>query len=140
MPPGYPPNGLCTNREVVADPRHSCTRSLHNNQCSGTLIAGTADIPIADPRSRPADPWTAECGPWPAAPQRSNTFTTALDRSTNTIARNTVFEGIPPTKCRFVRLTMTDWPRTAPLRIIELTVFGKATESLPPAHPIPRAQ
>ena len=70
----------------------------------------------------------------------NDTFTTALDQSTNTTARNTVFEEIPPTKCRFVRLTMTDWPRTTPLGIIEFTVFGRATESLPAAQPIPRAR
>ena len=70
----------------------------------------------------------------------STTFTTALDQSANTTARNTIFEEIRPTKCRFVRLTMTDWARTTPLGIIESAVFGKAAESLPPAQPIPRAR
>lgn len=65
------------------------------------------------------------------------TYTTALDQTTNTISRNTIFEEIPPVKCRFVRLTMTNWPRVTPLGIIELTVFGKAAESLPAAQPIP---
>ena len=36
-----------------------------------------------------------------------------------------------PTACRFVRLTITDWPHIAnsPLGITESTVFGKALES-----------
>lgn len=65
------------------------------------------------------------------------TYTTALDQTKNAISRNTIFEEIPPVKCRFVRLTMTNWPRATPLGIIEFTVFGKAAESLPAAQPIP---
>ncbi len=64
-------------------------------------------------------------------------FTTVLDQSANTIPRNTIFEELPPTRCRFVRLTMLNWPRTIPLGIIELTVFGRADGSLPAAVPIP---
>jgi xylan 1,4-beta-xylosidase len=66
------------------------------------------------------------------------TFTTALDQTKNSLARNTIFEEIPPVKCRFVRLTMTNWPKTSPLGIIEFTVFGKPAESLPAAVPIPK--
>lgn len=69
-----------------------------------------------------------------------NSFTTALDQSTNSVIRNTIFEEIPPTKCRFVRLTMLDWPRTTPLGIIEFTVFGKPAGSLPAAQPVPEPQ
>ncbi len=65
------------------------------------------------------------------------TFTTMLDNSTNAIVRNTIFEEIPPTQCRFVRLTMINWPRATPLGIIEFTVFGKPAGSLPAAQPIP---
>ena len=68
-----------------------------------------------------------------------NTYATVLDQSTNAIVRNTLFEEIPPTKCRFVRLTMINWPRATPLGIIEFTVFGKPAESLPAAVPIPGA-
>jgi xylan 1,4-beta-xylosidase len=68
-----------------------------------------------------------------------NSYTTVLDQSTNSIVRNTIFEEIPPTKCRFVRLTMTNWPRTTPLGIIEFTVFGKPAGSLPAAVAIPKA-
>lgn len=64
-------------------------------------------------------------------------FTTVLDQSANTVVRNTIFEEIPPTKCRFVRLTMVDWPHTTPLGIIEFTVFGKPADSLPAKVPIP---
>ena len=66
------------------------------------------------------------------------TFTAALDQTKNSLARNTIFEEIPPVKCRFVRLTMTNWPKTSPLGIIEFTVFGKPAESLPAAVPIPK--
>jgi xylan 1,4-beta-xylosidase len=67
------------------------------------------------------------------------TFTTVLDQSANTVARNTIFEELPPTRCRFVRLTMINWPRATPLGVIELTVFGKPAGSLPAAEPIPGA-
>ena len=65
------------------------------------------------------------------------TYVSALDQTKNTISRNTIFEEIIPVKCRFVRLTLTNWPRTTPLGIIEFTVFGKPTESLPAEQPIP---
>jgi xylan 1,4-beta-xylosidase len=68
------------------------------------------------------------------------TFATVLDQSANTVARNTIFEEIPPTRCRFVRLTMINWPRRTPLGIIELTVFGKPAGYLPAAQPIPAAK
>jgi hypothetical protein len=64
-------------------------------------------------------------------------YTTVLDQSANVTVRNTIFEEIAPTKCRLVRLTMLNWPRTTPLGIIELTVFGKPSGSLPAAQPIP---
>jgi xylan 1,4-beta-xylosidase len=54
-------------------------------------------------------------------------YTTVLDKTNNNITRYTEFDEIPPTRCRFVRLTLTDWPRrgTTPLGITEFTVFGK---------------
>jgi hypothetical protein len=64
-------------------------------------------------------------------------YKTVLDQSTNAVVRNTIFEEIPPTPCRFVRLTLTQWPRTTPLGIIEFTVFGKPAGSLPAAQPVP---
>jgi len=65
------------------------------------------------------------------------TFITALDQTQNILSRNTIFEEIPPVKCRFVRLTLTNWPRTTPLGILEFTVFGKPAGSLPAEQPIP---
>lgn len=67
-------------------------------------------------------------------------YTTALDQTENAISRNTIFEEVPPVKCRFVRLTMTNWPRATPLGIIEFTVFGKPADSLPAAEPNPRTR
>jgi hypothetical protein len=66
-----------------------------------------------------------------------SSYMTVLDQSTNAVVRNTIFEEIPPAKCRFVRLTMINWPRATPLGIIEFTVFGKPSGSLPAAQPIP---
>lgn len=58
------------------------------------------------------------------------TFTTILDRTGNTTTRYTEFEELPPTRCRFVRLTITGWPHVgnSALGIMEFTVFGKAAE------------
>ena len=64
-------------------------------------------------------------------------YVTALDRTNNTVSRNTIFDEISPVKCRFVRLTVTNWPRTTPLGVIEFTAFGKPAESLPAAVPVP---
>jgi hypothetical protein len=57
-------------------------------------------------------------------------FTTVLDKTNNNVARFIEFEEIPPTKCRFVRLTVTGWPHKVgvPLGILEFTVFGKPVE------------
>jgi xylan 1,4-beta-xylosidase len=61
-------------------------------------------------------------------------YTTVVDRTNNQVTLYTGFDEIPPTLCRFVRLTMTDWPRrgTTPLGITEFTVFGKAVPT--PMH------
>jgi xylan 1,4-beta-xylosidase len=58
------------------------------------------------------------------------TFTTILDKTKNTVTKYTEFEELPPTRCRFVRLTMTGWPRTgdSPFGVMEFTVFGKPVE------------
>jgi xylan 1,4-beta-xylosidase len=55
-------------------------------------------------------------------------FTTLLDKTQNTVTKYVEFDELAPTTCRFVRLTLTDWPRSAttPLGIMEFTVFGKA--------------
>jgi hypothetical protein len=67
------------------------------------------------------------------------TYTAALDQTKNAISRNTIFDEFAPIKCRFVRLTITNWPKATPLGIIEFTVFGKSAGSLPAAVPIPVA-
>lgn len=57
-------------------------------------------------------------------------YQTVLDKTNNTVPKYIEFEEIPPTNCRFVRLTMTGWPRsgTTPFGIVEFTVFGKPVE------------
>ena len=65
------------------------------------------------------------------------TYNTALDLTQNTIPKNTIFEEIPPVKCRFVRLTITDWPKNASLGILEFTVFGRPAGFLSSAVPNP---
>ena len=59
------------------------------------------------------------------------TFATLVDKTGNTTTKYTEFDELPPTQCRFVRLTITDWPHiaNAPLGITEFTVFGKALET-----------
>ena len=54
-------------------------------------------------------------------------FTTVLDKTGNPVTNYIEFDELPPTSCRYVRLTMTDWPRRpgGNLGIIEFTVFGK---------------
>ena len=51
-------------------------------------------------------------------------FTTVVDRTGNTVARNTTFDEFDPVECRFVRLTVTEWPAGAARGIIDFTVFG----------------
>ena len=65
------------------------------------------------------------------ASRDGQTFTTLLDKTGNSITRYTEFDELTPTQCRFVRLTITDWPHigTSPLGITEFTVFGKPVET-----------
>jgi xylan 1,4-beta-xylosidase len=58
------------------------------------------------------------------------TYITVLDKINNKITKYIEFEEIPLTICRFVRLTMTDWPKVgnSNLGIMEFTVFGKPIE------------
>ncbi len=64
-------------------------------------------------------------------------FTTVVDRSGNDVSKNTVFEEFDPVECRFVKLTVTEWPASSPLGIIDFTVFGRASGELPPAIATP---
>ena len=56
-------------------------------------------------------------------------FNTILDRTKNDVTRYTEFEELPPTHARFVRLTITDFPRVVPLGVLEFTVFGTSVEN-----------
>jgi hypothetical protein len=53
-------------------------------------------------------------------------YSKVVDKTNNETTRYTEFDEIPPTKCRYVRLTITDWPHTgnSPFGIVEFTVFG----------------
>jgi xylan 1,4-beta-xylosidase len=57
-------------------------------------------------------------------------FTMVLDKTKNNVTKYVEFDEIPPTVCRYVRFTMTDWPRqgNSTLGIMEFTVFGKPVE------------
>jgi xylan 1,4-beta-xylosidase len=59
-----------------------------------------------------------------------DTYNTVLDKTDNNITKYIEFEEIAPTTCRFVRLTMTDWPKVgnSNLGIMEFTIFGKPIE------------
>ena len=109
----------------------------------GRGVGGTSAAEPAATESVPATAAAPEPPPTNAYQYKievsldGQTYTTALDQTKNAISRNTIFEEIPPVKCRFVRLTMTNWPRATPLGIIEFTVFGKPAGSLPAAQPIP---
>lgn len=65
------------------------------------------------------------------------TWTTAVDQTRNTVSRDTVFDDFTPTTCRFVKLTVTDWPKNTPLGIIDFTVFGTPAGHLPAAVATP---
>ena len=64
-------------------------------------------------------------------------YTTALDCTGNDIARDTFYEDFPVVQARFVRLTITDWPKTQPLGVIDFTVFGRAGDWQPAAVATP---
>ena len=53
-------------------------------------------------------------------------YTTALDCTANSVSRDTFYEDFTPVRARFVRLTVTDWPKEGPLGVIDFTVFGYA--------------
>jgi len=88
--------------------------------------------PPPPPEGAPAHRYRIE------ASSDGETFTTLLDKTRSTVTKYVEFDELPPTTCRFVRLTLTDWPRNAgtPLGIVEFTVFGRAVSpSAPPARP-----
>lgn len=64
-------------------------------------------------------------------------FTTVVDRTKNSTARDTVFDEFEPVECRFVKLTVTGWPEGSPLGIIDFTAFGYASGEQPAAIATP---
>ncbi|NLD22581.1 MAG: family 43 glycosylhydrolase [Bacteroidales bacterium] len=64
-------------------------------------------------------------------------YTTVLDRTDNTVSRNTIFDEFAPIECRFVRLTITEWPANTALSVLDFSVFGKATGYSPSEVAVP---
>lgn len=56
--------------------------------------------------------------------QEGEKYVTVVDKTGNSVAKDTVYDEFEPVNCRFVRLTVTDWPKEHPLGIIDFTVFG----------------
>lgn len=64
-------------------------------------------------------------------------FTTVLDRTGNTVSKNTIFDEFDPVECRFVKITITSWPEGVPRGVIDFTVFGYPSTYLPAAVATP---
>jgi hypothetical protein len=94
------------------------------------FVAGRGRFGGPQPGSQPPTGSATFCYKIEAS-RDGRTFTTILDKTGNHITRYTEFDELPPTDCRYVRLTITDWPRIAnfPLGIMEFTVFGKPVEA-----------
>jgi hypothetical protein len=88
----------------------------------GIGVGGGA--PTQKPTGSPAFRYKIE------ASNDGETFQTLLDKTSNTAIKYIDFDELPPTVCRFVRLTLMDWPRmpNSHLGITEFTVFGKPVE------------
>ena len=69
--------------------------------------------------------------------QYGNEFRTVVDKTGNTLPKDTVYDEFAPVNCRFVRLTVTDWPKNSPLGVIDFTVFGYPDGYDPPAVATP---
>ncbi|MGQ9633127.1 MAG: family 43 glycosylhydrolase [Bryobacteraceae bacterium] len=86
----------------------------------------------------PAAPQAASSGPVAfrykiETSRDGKTYETVLDKTNNNVTKYTEFDELRPTVCRFVRLTITEWPRAAsPLGILEFTAFGKAVSAKRP--------
>ena len=65
------------------------------------------------------------------------TFKKVLDKTDNTKAKDTIYDEFEPTNCRFVRLTVTEWPKDSQLGIIDFTVFGYPEGAEPAAVATP---
>lgn len=60
------------------------------------------------------------------------TFTTAVDKSKNDADNAVEFDEFTPLQGKFVKLTLTGWPKDLPRGVLEFTVFGKPGPSYPP--------
>jgi hypothetical protein len=60
-----------------------------------------------------------------------------LDQSKNTGSRNVTFDEFKPVECRYVRLTILDWPKNTPLSVLDFSVFGRPTGYSPSQIPVP---
>jgi xylan 1,4-beta-xylosidase len=60
------------------------------------------------------------------------TFETVVDHTGNAHLDTAPFDDFKPVQSRFVKLTMTDWPKNVPLSVLEFTVFGKPVEDSTP--------
>ena len=64
-------------------------------------------------------------------------YRTVVDNSGNQVPRNVLFDEFDPVECRYVRLTMLDWPKGSPLSILDFSVFGRAAGYSPSQVPVP---
>jgi len=86
-------------------------------------MGGAANTTEVEPGSSVAHRYRIEVS------EDGQTYRTILDRTGNDVTRYTEFEELPPTRTRFVRLTITDAPRVVPLGVMEFTVFGRPVET-----------
>lgn len=94
----------------------------------GAMGRGGAPAAAAAPGSPVAHQYKIEVS------KDGNNFTTVLDKTKNQVTKYVEFDELPPTQCRYVRLTITGWPRRpgANFGIVEFTVFGKPVEGTGP--------
>jgi hypothetical protein len=59
------------------------------------------------------------------------TFTTVVDKTKNAADNVIEFDEIAPIQCRYVKFTITGWPKGLPVEVSEFTVFGKPGASHP---------
>ena len=52
-------------------------------------------------------------------------FKTVLDKTQSHRDRNVEFDELEPTRCRYIRLTITGKPDELPVGILDFTVFGR---------------
>ena len=98
------------------------------------FAGGPGGIGVGGPEQRAGSPQYTGSAAFRYKIETSNdgkSFNTVLDKTANNVTNYIDFDELPPTVCRYVRLTMTDWPRRpgASLGIIEFTAFGKPVET-----------